>query len=314
MNYSDFTEAIAKKAEETVGKGGSVFVNRVIKNNDTKLDGLVIMEKNRSVAPTIYLNDYYTKYKKGMSIDRIMEEILTGYSKKRDFFDKEDIASINNYEKMKFKIAYKLINFKMNEELLKRVPHKRFLDLAIVYYIVFSDKDGRLATALLHNSHLDVWDVNAETIHKQAEHNTPRMFRAKIRPIEDVLNDALNAKVSRDPFPVKIVEDDDDFSDIIQITESHMSMYVLTNESGINGAACMLYKKTLAGFGKIIKQDFFVLPSSVHELILVPRKDDLKKDCLLEMVREINKTEVSPDEVLSDRVYEYDYATDMIGL
>ena len=93
-----------------------------------------------------------------------------------------------------------------------------------------------------------------------------------------------------------------------------MNMYVMTNTRGINGAACLLYKNALARFAQKLKQDLFLLPSSVHEVILVPKSDILKKEDLSEMVREINKTEVSPKEVHSDTVYVYDRLSDQLIL
>ena len=167
MNYSEFTDAIAKKTEKTAGEDFCVCINRVTKNNNTKLDGLVIKKKGQQVSPAIYLNDYYPKYKNGMSIDMITEKILSDYHKSMNSFDL-DIDSFKIYEKMRDKVAYKLINYKMNEELLTVIPHKKYLDLAVVYYVVFSDTDGRTATSLIHNTHLEAWGVDSETLDEQA--------------------------------------------------------------------------------------------------------------------------------------------------
>lgn len=315
MNYSEFTNVIAEKAEKAAGNKGRVSINQVIKNNDTKLDGLVIMEKDQFIAPTIYLNDYYHKYKNGMSIDSVMDEILSVYHKNRNTFDL-DTESFKNYENMKHRIAFKLINLKMNGELLKNLPHKKFMDLAVVYYLVIHDKDKRLATALINNDHLKAWGVDADTLDDQAVLNTPGLFPATIRPIEKVLEKITNGQAEGYVNETDGLTNgfDDDFFDMSNTDDPCKSMFVLTNTSGINGAACMLYKKPLKLFGQKIKRDLFILPSSVHEVILVPGSEGLRKEDLAEMVREINKTEVSPNEILSDRVYEYDHAADKLKL
>ena len=313
MNYSDFTNAIAKRAEKTAGKGGRVYINQVIKNNDTKLDGLVIMEKDHSMAPTIYLNDYYPKYKKGMSLDRIMEEILSGYYMSRDSFEM-NLDFFKNYDQMKHRIAYKLISFEKNTELLKDIPYKKYLDLAVVYYAILSDNGGRIATALIHNSHMDAWDIDNDTLDAQACFNTPRLLSATIKPIEKVLED-LSRKNKRKLFDMAEYDDHDEIiPDFPDDTDTCKSMYVLTNSVGMNGAACLLYKKPLAYFGQKIKRNFYVLPSSVHEVILVPVSDSIHKEDLSDMVKEINLTGVSTDEVLSDHVYEYDQTTGSIKM
>ena len=315
MNYSEFTNVIAEKAEKAAGNNSRVSINQVIKNNDTKLDGLVIMEKGQFIAPTIYLNDYYHKYKNGMSIDSVMDEILSVYHKNRDTFDL-DTECFKSYEKMKHRIAFKLINLEMNGELLKNLPYKKFLDLAVVYYLVIHDKNKRLATALINNDHLEAWGVDTDTLDDQAALNTPELFPATIRPIEKVLEKITFGQMEScvDETAAVTKECDDHFCDISNTEDPCRSMFVLTNTSGINGAACMLYKKPLKLFGQKIKRDLFILPSSVHEVILVPRSEGLKKDDLAEMVREINKTEVSPNEILSDMVYEYDHVSDKLKM
>ncbi len=315
MNYSEFTTTIAEKAKKAAGNNGRVSINQVIKNNDTRLDGLVIMGKDQFISPTVYLNDYYNKYKNGMSIDRIMDEILSVCQKNRNTFDL-DTDIFKSYEKMKHKIVYKLINHQMNEELLKNTPHKTFLDLAVVYDLVLHDKEKRLATALISNDHLETWGVDADTVYTQAGKNTPALFPASIRPIEKVLENITNGQME---FSINesdgcIKPCDDQFYDMADMDDPCSSMFVLTNASGINGAACMLYQKPLKCFGQKIKRDFFILPSSVHEVILVPVSEGLKKTDLTEMVREINKTEVSKNEVLSDSVYEYDHAADRLKM
>jgi len=313
MNYTEFTDAIVKNTQNAAGKECRIFINQVVKNNNTRLDGLVIMEKDRNMSPTIYLNDFYPKYKKGMSIEKITDEILSGYYNYRDTFDM-NTDFLSSFENVREKIAYKLINRKMNEELLKKIPHKTFLDLAVVYYIYLSDKDGALASTLIYNSYLEAWETDLKTIDEQARINTPKLFKARIRPIDRILENAENNSVSGLKAEDEIDESDYTFPESLKLCDPYKSMYVLTNESGLHGAACILYKRPLSLFGKKINRDFYVLPSSVHEVIIVPKFSDLRKEDLSCMVRDINKTGVSPEEVLSDNVYEYDISTDTLKM
>lgn len=313
MNYSEFTNSITKKTEKLIGAESHIYINQVLKNNDTKLDCMVIMGKDRSVAPSIYINDYYEKHKKGKGIDDIVEEIVSVYYASRDSFDL-DIEMFKSYDKIKQRIVFKLVSFDKNKELLKRIPYKKYLDLAIVYYILVPDEKGHIATVLIHNDHLDVWKVKAETVAAQADLNTPELLRPTLVPIEKVLEKSSYSMKEKKCKPMG--EEDglyDGFSDCLNGDTKCDSMYVLTNNTGVNGAACLLYKSTLAFLGEKMKRDFYVLPSSVHEVILIPKTCSINKKDLSIMVKDVNMTEVSDDEVLSNSVYEYDCITNKIS-
>ena len=292
MTYKDFIEYIRSRAEKTAGKGGKTYINHIIKNNDTELDGLVILEKGHSIAPSIYLNDYYTCYLKGTSIDDIMADILCRYYRCKDSLnlDHEKFAS---FENIKDKIVYKIINKDKNEKLLREVPHETVLDLAIVYYCVVSQFEDRCATVLVNNKHLKMWNINDSDLAIAAASNTPRIMKSKINPIGDIIGD-VESKGSNS-------------KEQLDIPMEETPMYVLTNESQFNGAACILYENLLYDFASSLGKDLYILPSSVHEVILVPKNDFLDKNELSNMVRDINESEVAEDEVLSDHVYEYDY-------
>ena len=82
-------------------------------------------------------------------------------------------------------------------------------------------------------------------------------------------------------------------------------MYVLGNERKLFGAAVMLYDGLLEKMSEIIGGDFYLLPSSLHELILIPDEGREKGGDLWKMVCEINETQVEPEDVLTDSVYYY---------
>ena len=80
----------------------------------------------------------------------------------------------------------------------------------------------------------------------------------------------------------------------------------------MNGAACMFYPGVLEDFGKKLGRDFYLLPSSVHEVILVPADETVSKEALWEIVTDINRTQVAEEEILADSVYYYDRKKDRI--
>jgi hypothetical protein len=88
-----------------------------------------------------------------------------------------------------------------------------------------------------------------------------------------------------------------------EIKTNQQKMYILSNHKGINGATCLLYENVLYEFAQLIQSDFYILPSSIHEIILVPYDKTISKETLADMVKDVNRTQVARDEVLSDRVY-----------
>lgn len=286
MEYANFIETIRKRAVKTAGEDGKVFINKVVKNNGKEMDGLVILENGYSIAPTIYLNDYYENYRCGADIDDIMNEILTIYYRNRDAvcFNTE---MFNDFESVKGSIVYKLINFEKNKELLREVPHKRFLDLAVVCYCIVKRLNNYIATTMIKNDFLDKWGVSSDVLFDMAEKNTPELLSARISPITGFLNEISGNDIYEVP-------DKDD-----------VSMFVMTNETHVNGAACMLYTDVIDRLSKDLDKDLYILPSSVHELIIVPFDDNISGSDLAMIVKDINEKGVAAEEVLSDNVYEF---------
>ena len=146
MEYGDFLQCVQEYAKKETGRGGVVSINHVIKNNGCELDGLVIMEEGKHISPTIYLNGFYKQYQNGRTVEDIVREILHIYNENKDNIQ---ICPdwFQDFDRVKQTIAYKVINYSKNEKLLKKIPHKRVLDLAVVYYCLLSQSEGETATA-----------------------------------------------------------------------------------------------------------------------------------------------------------------------
>ena len=286
MEYDNFIETIRKRAGKTAGKGGKAFINKVIKNNGKEMDGLVILEDGYSVAPAIYLNDYYDDYRSGTDIDMIMNDILTVYYKNRDAVC-FNTNLFGDFKNVKGRIVYRLINYEKNKDLLRDVPHKKFMDLAIVYYCIVKRSESYLATTMIKNEFMENWGVSEELLYELAKKNTPKILKARIAPITGFLNEISGSEVYEVPDE----------------TESYM--YVMTNMTRVNGASCMLYNGVLEEFSRRLNRDLYILPSSVHELIIVPASDGINSEGLKLIVKDINEKGVADEEVLSDNVYTY---------
>lgn len=298
MEYKEFVEYIKMNAGYIAGEGGNITINHVIKNNGCEMDGLVIMEKGKDIAPTIYLDSFYELYTNGENIKNIIRQIEVIYEQNKNNVT-FDVNILKHFDTIKDKIVYKVVNYRSNEKLLEKVPHKRILDLAVVFYCLLDNEYGRSATALIYNNNLKNWNVTIDDVYKAALKNTPDLLHSKISSMA-----ALFEKCG-----VNVDGEEVDLKDYVP-----SDMYVLTNESKLNGAACILYENVLYDFAQKLGADLYILPSSVHEVILLPKLSMFEKDELVNMVKEVNTEGVAADEVLSDHVYEYNRTERLITM
>ena len=298
MEYKEFVEYIKMNAGYIAGEGGNITINHVIKNNGCEMDGLVIMEKGKDIAPTIYLDSFYELYTNGENIKNIIRQIEVIYEQNKNNVT-FDVNILKHFDTIKDKIVYKVVNYRSNEKLLEQVPHKRILDLAVVFYCLLDNEYGRSATALIYNNNLKNWNVTIDDVYKAALKNTPDLLHSKISSMA-----ALFEKCG-----VNVDGEEVDLKDYVP-----SDMYVLTNESKLNGAACILYENVLYDFAQKLGADLYILPSSVHEVILLPKLSMFEKDELVNMVKEVNTEGVASDEVISDHVYEYNRTERLITM
>ena len=297
MEYREFLENVRKEVESRYDSNVSVTLNHVMKNNGTELDGITIMEKDKNIAPTIYINSFYDRYREGVSLKAVVSEIIRIYNQNKNSIN----INADYYENVRKTIVYKLVNYQKNKKLLEDVPYKRVLDLAVVFYCLIEQRKGVSATALIHNEHLRIWNVTEDEIYNDALKNTPVLLAGSIVPMSKILSEiAGTAPVDNDEKVCEYTGED--------------ILYVLTNSSRVNGAACILYDNLLKKFANDVHSDLYILPSSVHEVIIVPKKNAFDKSELADMVREVNEQGVSQDEILSDNVYEYNRKNGLITM
>ncbi len=300
MEYREFLENVRKEVESRYDSNVSVTLNHVMKNNGTELDGITIMEKDKNIAPTIYINSFYDRYREGVSLKAVVSEIIRIYNQNKNSIN-INADYFENYENVRKTIVYKLVNYQKNKKLLEDVPYKRVLDLAVVFYCLIEQRKGVSATALIHNEHLRIWNVTEDEIYNDALKNTPVLLAGSIVPMSKILSEIAGTAPA------------DNDEKVCEYTDEDI-LYVLTNSSRVNGAACILYDNLLKKFANDVHSDLYILPSSVHEVIIVPKKNAFDKSELADMVREVNEQGVSQDEILSDNVYEYNRKNGLITM
>lgn len=304
MEYKEFVTNLQERIKEKMGKETKVTLHSVTKNNSVELDGISIIEKNVNISPTIYINEYFNEYKSGRTIDSIVEIIIKLYEENK-LESPIDIKFFTNFERVKEKIVFKLINYEKNHKLLQEIPHIQYLDLAIVFYCLISSNDIGNATILIHNKHMEMWNTNINELYSISKKNTPIILGCQLRNIDEIMREILLEDLSKGNDEMKKLLEPMIGTNIKQSKEKCIPMYVLSNSTKINGASCLLYQKVLEEFSNKIQKDFYILPSSIHEVIFVPVNKDYSKCELVEMVKEVNQTQVQEEEILSDTVYYY---------
>lgn len=280
MDINKFLTEVEEKLKEKMNREIKIKTQKVRKNNNVIYYGLIIQKPEQNIAPTIYLNGFYDMYLSGMDMEDVVQCIMDTY-KKGEVKESINMDFFCNFEEVKDRIAYRLINAERNKELLEQIPHILFMDLAICFYYAFYQEELGEGMILIHNSHMEMWGTNHKELMKLAEENTGRMLPPSFVSMKTLLREMFEESV--DP-----------------------GLYVLTNEKKCQGAAVLLYPHVLEEAAKKLGGSFYVLPSSIHEVILFKESGHENTKGLKEMIREANDTQVATEEILSDYPYYYD--------
>lgn len=201
-------------------------------------------------------------------------------------------------EEIKNNILFQLMNAEKNQELLEHVPHELCMDLAFVFFYMTDWENGRKKVLLFNNTQMQQSGVTKEELKKWSMENTPRLLPVSFHPMADLLRD-LHSEDPPGTYPD-------------QTRAAQVPMYVLTNIKMFLGAACLFYPRVLASIGNALRSDFFILPSSIHECIILPGTAYTREE-LGAIVHEVNTTQVPEQEILSDHVYFYQNSTRKIS-
>ncbi len=296
MSFDGFCISVRIDIQRRLGDSYIVYLNDVTKNNDTKLKALVITEQDTNLHPNIYMEGFYDRYRKGNPLVEIEEAILQVYRESRTG-KKFDASLFTDWKKVKERIIFKLVNFDRNRELLNDIPHRKFLDLAIVYECFLGVNDGGGASILIHNSHLDLWKVTADELHTTAFRNTPELMGYSLLSIEKVLQELMDSEEEKDLM--------EGLWGVEEAESINLPLHVLTNRYKLHGNGCILYKNLLKKISEEWGCDICIIPSSVHETILIPMNEVESYGEMAQMICEVNRTVVMPDEIFSDHAYQY---------
>lgn len=251
-------------------------------------DGMTVVRSGQRAAAAVNLTAFYDMYQEGKTTGDIIHEMADVAVMQAP---QMEYSVFSDYEAAKDHLFIRVANKETNADVLAGMPHKEVEDLAITYHVLVNRDQNGIASAPVTDDLLRHYGVTAEQLHEDAIANSQRMLPAQLDSMQNMLFGMMTPEASdtlRDePYPGS-------------------TMLVLTNNVQLNGAAALFYPGVMDQAAERLGGDFIVLPSSTHEVIMIPADDMTDFRSLEQMVKDINRSQVAPEERLSDHVYHYD--------
>ncbi len=283
MGFHTFVDNIVDLLQERMGDAYEIKVIQVMKNNDVELTGIAITRQGDSIFPTIYLEGLYREFLDGARLSTLVEKIMNCYEEQSMALEL-DMEFFRDYSRVKDRIFYKLVSFEKNKKFLRDAPHLKWNDLAVVFYYALEKEVMDGGFIVINREHMLMWKQNAESLYRLARRNTKRDMPELLVSMRELVLELTGIQM-RD--------------------EDAVPMYVLTNQEKRFGAAAMLYSEQIGELARRLESDLLILPSSVHEVLLIPDDQSREYSVYRQMVEEVNRTQVEPEEVLSYGLYRY---------
>lgn len=298
LSFEEFQEHIKEHIKEYLPdefSDAKVTLTTISKLNGVELHGINVMRslegQKHAISPTIYLESFYDNYENGMELDLILEKIANlerqGMNPRKEI---EEVANnYTNFDYAKDRIVMTVINAEMNESYLQNKPHRNVEDLAVIYRVLVGGIGDSTASIIVTKDHMNKWGITEDELYEIAMENSKKILPVYVSSME---------KLMRELLPEAELNENIDAS-------MESGMYVITNNRKVNGVSAMLYSDALEQLAEKMGSDLYIFPSSIHEVIVVAANED-RLAGYEEIVKEVNRVDVSREEFLSDHVYKYD--------
>lgn len=302
MEVKMFAEKVAEQIKEYLPeqlRKSECTVMEISKNNGAMLVGISCHMPDNKTAPVLYMESFYNEVQQGKPMEQVMKNIAECLTEAAQIeitsqaLDMEEYKAIENY------LTVAVVNTRANHAMLSHMPHFEIEDLSMICEISFPiTEKGMNGSIKVTDGLFAKWGVTKEQVFEKAKENTLRRQPPELYSMENILGQSGSKG--------NLLQGEHEMS------ESNYNMYVLTNSKKNHGAAALAYPKVLEQIDRLFSDGYYIIPSSIHELIIVPKTESMLPQELGKMVREVNRTEVSREDILSDRIYEYDKETEKI--
>ena len=284
-------EELTQMLPEELTKNLDIQETVVLKSNDQKHHGLTFKKGESEAAPTIYLDDAYARFTEGEDLHTLTAELKDAYLGSLSMPEPQKVDL--DYDRIKDNLTVRLLEIRRNREFLATTPYMTVgHGLAMVCDIKMDDGDKGSWRATVTQGMLESQNYDKRELFMAAMDNAQLIDP----PILVDMNQALfvhegeNLMKRSEPLPPEDVS----------------NMYILSNTAGMLGSAALFYPDTREHIAEVIGESYTVLPSSQHEVLIIPDSAGLPREDLAGMVKTANETVVEPKDVLSDNIFHYD--------
>lgn len=322
MDYENFKWSLLEAVRNRTGRSVTVRLQRVPGINGTDYDGITLTEGYGQLSPVITLRPYYDSYRDGTSLTHLADDIIARHSGAvRE--SPLPFRAEPDFEDVKGAVFFKVINKLMNHALLEKMPHVDFADLSVIFYFRLNDASEEEMSVMISYDDIKRWDISEKTLFDVATENMVNKKTVKLITLEEALfqmTEELKAEeaLSEDSESDKSLYGGRSSPDCATNGTEGVSplkadkIYLLTCHDQLYGAACLFYPGLLKSIAAGFRSDFLIIPSSVHEVLVVSDSQGLTLEDLRDMVCTVNEREVMPQEVLSYHIYRYNREGDNI--
>lgn len=302
MNKNEFMNYAMENVRRYLPRSfvdAQISVGEKEKENGWKVSVLLIKRQEDISVPCIPLDDIYDDYMAGKNLVACMRRIASLRMKYDNLGFLSDLGYVKDYEEVRDKLMIKLCDPELNREWLEDKIYTVHGDFVAVYYVEIYENEEQAFNIPVSKQLMEGWKVTLKQLHEDAL-LSERAKQALLIKLDDyiclamtgdeIIRNLLDGKTTWHPEPAET------------------SMLCLTNNNLGNGASMILQEDIMKQVGEIIGSDFYVLPSSIHETLLVPDIGIVDTAGLSRMVREINETNEELCDKLSDKVQYYDRA------
>ncbi len=302
MQKEQFINYVTKRLGEITGC--EIAVSPMLKNNGIGLTALMIKRENKNVHPTIYIEPFYDVYKEGEDIEVLITRMLE-LEREANLQNDFDASEFTDFNKVRDNVCFRLVNLEANKELLESVPYEKIRNLAKIFYVDIENSEFGTGSILIRNDHLEMWGISKRELFRLADKNTEKNYPSTFMNMNVMLQELVKQVFEKSKESGEIPEE---FELPENVFISEYPMYVATNNQRYYGASVLVYDGLLETIAEKLNDNVVIFPSSVHEFIFMSAKSAREfgdYDGLKNIVENINRTQVEPEEYLSDNIYYY---------
>ena len=282
MNIDEFRESLIRLLNERF-PDRTFSEQYVSKLNGQSYNGITGRKEAEEMVPVVDIRPLFDSYENGMPIEKAadeLEKVFRSAMEQSQFIDPKELT---DYTKMKDKLILQLIPIEGNEERLNEIPHEQISDFAVICRVELADGE---ASTIVTDQLMKSFDISKEQLFADAKENAPRLHPPVLKNLMEVLFQAEPG-----------------------LMDMESPLHVATTDVGEHGACVMAYPGFMDQASEKLGGSFFVIPSSVHELLFLRDDDGRSVKELDDMVQAVNTQEVQPSDRLSDVSYHYDAET-----